>query len=172
MPEKERHGESWVEKAKAKREKKKCWERQHVFMSLIRSLILFCLTLGSISYHSGLTLAICSEAKWMSQVYPESGLHCMKSTRLKYAVEIWRYYLSDRLNNRYQIVTGGGWIATGSTGWKTMGTGDAKALIEICLPSGIDHIKGVAKFVLILQVFSSFSVRLSLLVPREGLNKS
>lgn len=46
------------------------------------------------------------------------------------------------------------------------------ALIEICLPSGIDHIKGVAKFVLILQVFSSFSVRLSLLVPREGLNKS
>lgn len=53
-----------------------------------------------------------------------------------------------------------------------MGAGDAKALIVICLLSGIDHIKGVAKFVLILQVFSSFSVRFSLLVPREGFDNS
>lgn len=46
----------------------------------------------------------------------------------------------------------------------------AKALTVICLLSGTDHIKGVAEFVLVLQVFSYFSGRFSLIVCREGLN--
>jgi len=53
-----------------------------------------------------------------------------------------------------------------------VGNADAKALIGICLLSGMGYIKGVAVFVLILQVFSSFSGRFSLVVPREGLDIS
>lgn len=53
-----------------------------------------------------------------------------------------------------------------------MGSGDAKALVVICLLSGIDYIKEVSEFVLILPVFSSFSGRFSLVVPREGLDNS
>lgn len=53
-----------------------------------------------------------------------------------------------------------------------MGSGDTKALVVICLLSGIDHITKVAKFILILQVFSSFSSRFSLVVPGEGLDNS
>lgn len=98
----------------------------------------------------------------------------MKSTRLKYAVQICRYHLSDRLNinNRCQIVTRGSWIASGSARQKTVGNWGAKALIVICLLSGTDHIKGVAKFILVLQVFSSFSGRFSLIVCREGLTNN
>lgn len=110
--------------------------------------------------------------EWVRPILFCGGHHCVKSTRLKYAVELWRYYLSDRLNYRYRIVAGGGWIASGSTGWKAMGSGDAKALVVICLLSGIDHIKGVVKFFLILQVFSSFRGRFSLVVTREGLDNS
>ena len=59
-----------------------------------------------------------------------------------------------------------------SSRWKTVGSGGAEALTVTCLLSGIDHIKGVPKFVLILQVFWSYSGRFSLVVPREGLDNS
>lgn len=53
-----------------------------------------------------------------------------------------------------------------------MGSGHAKPHVVICLLSGIDYIKKVARFVLILQVFSSYSGRFSLAVPRVGLENS
>lgn len=63
-------------------------------------------------------------------------------------------------------------IASGSTRWKTVGGGGAKAFMVICLFSGIDRIRGVAQLILISQVFSSYSGRFSLVAPREGLDSS
>lgn len=53
-----------------------------------------------------------------------------------------------------------------------MGSRGAKALTVICLLFGIEHIKGAAKFFWILQVFSSYSGRFPLVVPKETSHNS
>lgn len=126
-------------------------------------------TSGSVSHHSGFTLPVCSEAKWMSQVCPvlwrlsphESAGYNMQSKSDDIT------YQTDRV-----IVTGGGSRASGSAGRKTAGAGGAEAFMVTCLFFGIDRIRGVAKLILISQVFSSYSGRLSSVAPGEGQDSS
>lgn len=96
----------------------------------------------------------------------------MKSSRLRYAEKsedvIYQADMSWQLLGCYSC----SWIVSGNARWKTVGTGGAKSHVMICLLSGIDHMKKVVRFVLILQVFSSYSGSFSLLVPRVGSDNS
>lgn len=67
--------------------KKKCWKRQHFSWIKIHVLSLRCYILHLFRGKINET--------WLIPVLFCGGHHCMKSTRIKYAAELWGGFLSD-----------------------------------------------------------------------------